>query len=37
MIMMGGGISGKEPLVMNDGRKPYRAFLEGSVKGDKIA
>jgi hypothetical protein len=35
MMMMGGGISGKEPLVMNDGGKPYRAFLEGRVKGDK--
>jgi hypothetical protein len=22
-------------LVMNDGGKPYRAFLEGRIKGDK--
>ena len=35
MMMMGGGTSGKEPLVMNDGGKPYRAFLEGRIKGDK--
>jgi hypothetical protein len=34
-MMMGGGTSGKEPLVMNDGGKPYRAFLEGRIKGDK--
>ncbi len=35
MMMLGGGASGKEPLVMNDGGKPYRAFLEGRVKGEK--
>ena len=35
LMMMGGGTSGKEPLVMNDGGKPYRAFLEGRIKGDK--
>ena len=35
LMMMGGGASGKEPLVMNDGGKPYRAFLEGRIKGDK--
>jgi len=34
-MMLGGGKSGKEPLVMNDGGKPYRAFLEGRVKGEK--
>jgi hypothetical protein len=35
LMMMGGGASGKDPLVMNDGGKPYRAFLEGRIKGDK--
>ena len=35
LMMLGAGKSGKEPLVMNDGGKPYRAFLEGRVKGDK--
>ena len=35
LMMMGGGASGKEPLVMNDGGKPYRAFLEGRIKGNK--
>jgi hypothetical protein len=34
-MMMGAGQSGKEPLVMSDGGKPYRAFLEGRIKGDK--
>lgn len=35
LMMVGGGASGKEPLVMNDGGKPYRAFLEGRIKGAK--
>ena len=35
LMMLGAGKSGKEPLVMNDGGKPYRAFLEGRVKQDK--
>ena len=35
LMMLGGGAYGKEPLVMNDGGKPYRAFLEGRVKGEK--
>ena len=35
LMMLGGGKSGKEPLVMNDGGKPYRAFLEGRIKGEK--
>jgi hypothetical protein len=35
LMMLGGGDSGKEPLVMNDGGKPYRAFLEGRIKDDK--
>ena len=35
LMMLGGGKSGKEPLVMNDGGKPYRAFLEGRVKEER--
>jgi hypothetical protein len=35
LMMLAGGASGKEPLVMNDGGKPYRAFLEGRIKGEK--
>lgn len=35
LMMLGGGASGKEPLVMNDGGNPYRAFLEGRIKGEK--
>ena len=35
LMMLGGGVSGKEPLVMQDGGKPYRAFLEGRIKEDK--
>lgn len=35
LMMMGVGASGKEPLIMNDGGKPYRAFLEGRIKADK--
>ena len=34
-MMLGGGASGKEPLVLNDGGNPYRAFLEGRIKGEK--
>lgn len=35
LMMLGAGPSGKEPLVLNDGGRPYRAFLEGRIKGDK--
>ena len=35
MMMMAGGVKGDEPLVFNDGGKPYRAFLEGRVDGSK--
>ncbi len=35
LMMLGGGVSGKEPLVMQDGGKPYRAFLEGRIKEGK--
>ena len=30
-MIMGGG-KGDEPLVFNDGGKPYRSFLEGRIK-----
>jgi hypothetical protein len=35
LMMLGGGESGKEPLVMNNGGKSYRGFLEGRVQNDK--
>jgi hypothetical protein len=35
LMILGAGASGKEPLIMNDGGKPYRSFLEGRIKGDK--
>tara|TARA_B100000683_G_scaffold267291_1_gene300719 strand:- start:7031 stop:7765 length:735 start_codon:yes stop_codon:yes gene_type:complete len=35
LMMLGGGESGKDPLVLNDGGKPYRALLEGRVNDDK--
>ena len=35
LMMLAGGASGKEPLIMSDGGKPYRAFLEGKIKGEK--
>ena len=31
---VGAGEKGNQPLVMSDGGKPYRAFLEGRVRGD---
>jgi len=30
-MMLGGG-KGNEPIIINDGGKPYRAFLEGRIK-----
>ncbi len=35
IMMLGGGKSGKEPLVFSDGGKSYRAFLEGRIDGEK--
>ena len=32
-MILGGG-KGNEPLILNDGGKPYRAFLEGKIKGE---
>ena len=37
LMMLAGGASGKEPLVMSDGGKPYRAFLAGKIKGEKYS
>lgn len=34
MMVMGAGPKGKSPLVFRRGSTPYRAFLEGRVKGD---
>jgi len=35
MMMLTAGKGGKNPLIFNDGGKPYRAFLEGRIDGDK--
>jgi hypothetical protein len=37
VVLLGGGSSGKEPLVLQENGSPYRAFLEGRVDGDKFA
>lgn len=37
VVFVGGGSSGKEPLVLQENGSPYRAFLEGRVDGDKFA
>ncbi len=34
LMLLGGGVKGNEPLVFMDNGKPYRAFLEGRVKGE---
>ena len=34
-VYVGGGESGKEPLVFQDNGAPYRGFLEGRVDGQK--
>ena len=34
LMLLGGGKKGKEPLVFRRGSTPYRAFLEGRIKGD---
>jgi hypothetical protein len=33
-FMMIGGGKGNEPITINDGGKPYRAFLEGKILKD---
>jgi len=35
LMLIGGGAKGTEPLVLYQGGTPYRAFLEGRIKGDK--
>ena len=35
LMLIGGGAKGNEPLVLYQGGTPYRAFLEGRVKGDQ--
>ena len=37
VVLLGGGSSGKEPLVLQENGSPYRAFLEGRVDGDRFA
>lgn len=34
LMPVGTGEKGNQPLVMSDGGKPYRAFLEGRIQGD---
>ena len=34
LMLLGAGPKGNEPLIFQDNGKPYRAFLEGRVKGD---
>ncbi len=34
LMLLGGGKSGKEPLVFRRGSTPYRGFLEGRIKDD---
>lgn len=35
MMLVGAGSSGKSPVVMSTGGTPYRAFLEGRVRGNQ--
>lgn len=35
MMLIGGGASGKEPLVFQENGTPYRGFLEGRVDGER--
>lgn len=34
LMFVGGGAKGNEPLVMSEGGKSYRAFMEGRIKGE---
>jgi hypothetical protein len=34
LMLLGGGPKGNEPLVFQENGKPYRAFLEGRIKGE---
>lgn len=35
LMLLGAGPKGNEPLIFEEGGKPYRAFLQGRVDGDK--
>ncbi len=35
LVMLGGGSTGKSPLIFQDNGKPYRGFLEGRVDGER--
>ena len=35
MMLVGGGKKGSDPLIFQANGKPYRAFLEGRINGDK--
>lgn len=35
MVRLGGGTSGKEPLILQHNGSPYQGFLEGRVQGDR--
>lgn len=37
VVLLGGGPKGKDPLILQENGSPYRAFLEGRVKGDEFA
>ena len=34
LMFVGGGAKGSEPLVMSEGGKSYRAFMEGRIKDE---
>ena len=34
LMLLGAGAKGNDPLIFQDNGKPYRAFLEGRIKGD---
>ena len=35
MVLLGAGVSGKEPIVLQVNGSPYRGFLEGRIDGDQ--
>lgn len=35
LMLLGAGPKGNEPLIFEEGGKPYRAFLEGRIDGEK--
>jgi hypothetical protein len=34
LMLLAGGPKGNEPLIFQENGRPYRAFLEGRIKGD---